>query len=117
MALSPNSRERGNRAVWLDNAYPLFRTPATSTFPVSESHISRNGRLIVGSGPARHRSRRNQNEHVDNRLENNITAYPNATDASECAPRLAQFDSAAALAKLSADWPISRFVEIWNRIP
>jgi hypothetical protein len=49
--------------------------------------------------------------------ENNITAYPNATDATECNPDLAQFDSQAALAKLSADWPMSRFVEIWNSIP
>jgi hypothetical protein len=49
--------------------------------------------------------------------ENNITAYPNATDAIECNPDLVQFDSEAALAKLSADWPMSRFVEIWNSIP
>jgi len=49
--------------------------------------------------------------------ENNITAYPNGTDATECNPDLAQFDSEAALAKLSADWPMSRFVEIWNSIP
>jgi cell division septation protein DedD len=49
--------------------------------------------------------------------ENNITAYPNATDATECNPDLAQFDSEGALAKLSADWPMSRFVEIWNSIP
>jgi Protein of unknown function (DUF3489) len=49
--------------------------------------------------------------------ENNITAYPNAIDATECNPDLAQFDSEAALAKLSADWPMSRFVEIWNSIP
>ncbi len=49
--------------------------------------------------------------------DNNITAFPNATDASECHPGLAQFDSQAALAKLSADWPMSRFVEIWNSIP
>jgi Protein of unknown function (DUF3489) len=47
---------------------------------------------------------------------NNITAYPNATDASECNPDLAQFDSQTALAKLSADWPLSRFVDIWNSI-
>jgi hypothetical protein len=31
--------------------------------------------------------------------------------------KLAQFDSQAALAKLSADWPMSRFIEIWNSIP
>jgi hypothetical protein len=49
--------------------------------------------------------------------DNNITAYPNATDASECNPDLAQFDSETALAKLSAGWPMSRFVEIWNSIP
>jgi Protein of unknown function (DUF3489) len=46
--------------------------------------------------------------------EDNITAY---TDATECNPDLPQFDSQAALAKLSADWPMSRFVEIWNSIP
>jgi len=51
---------------------------------------------------------------IDN--ENNITAYPNATDASERNPDLAQFDSEAALAKLSTDWPMSRFVDIWNGI-
>ena len=49
--------------------------------------------------------------------ENNITAYPNATDATERNPDLAQFDSEAALAKLSAGWSMSRFVEIWNSIP
>jgi Protein of unknown function (DUF3489) len=49
--------------------------------------------------------------------ESNITAYPNATDATECNPDLAKFDSQAGLAKLSADWPMSRFVEIWNSIP
>jgi hypothetical protein len=46
--------------------------------------------------------------------EDNITAY---TDATECDPEHLQFDSQAALAKLSADWPMSRFVEIWNSIP
>lgn len=49
--------------------------------------------------------------------ENNITAYPNATDATECSPDATQFDSQAGLAKLSADWPLTRFVEIWNSIP
>jgi len=39
--------------------------------------------------------------------ENNITAYPNAT---ECNPDLPPFDSQVALAKLSADWPMRRFV-------
>ena len=49
--------------------------------------------------------------------ESNITAYPNQTDATECNPDLSQFDSQAALTKLSADWPMSRLVEIWNSIP
>ena len=49
--------------------------------------------------------------------DNNITAFPNAADASECGPDLTQFDSAGTLAKISADWPMSRFVEIWNSIP
>jgi len=49
--------------------------------------------------------------------ENNISAFPNATDAAECDPDIPRFDSEAALAKLSADWPMSRFVEIWNSIP
>ena len=49
--------------------------------------------------------------------DNNITAFPNAADASECGPDLSQFDSAATLAKISADWPVSRLVEIWNSIP
>ena len=49
--------------------------------------------------------------------ENNITAYPNATDATECNPELEQFDSQATLAKVSADWLMSRFVDIWNSIP
>jgi len=49
--------------------------------------------------------------------ENNISAFPNATDAAECDPDIPQFDSQVTLAKLSADWPMSRFVEIWNSIP
>jgi Protein of unknown function (DUF3489) len=49
--------------------------------------------------------------------DNNITAFPNAADASECGPGLTQFDSAATLCKISADWPLSRLVEIWNSIP
>src|SRR5438045_8192354 len=30
---------------------------------------------------------------------------------------LIRFDSQATLAKVSGDWPLSRFVEIWNSIP
>src|ERR1700738_620480 len=50
--------------------------------------------------------------------DNNITAYASAEEASHGdAAGLIHFDSQAALAKVSADWPMSRFVEIWNGIP
>jgi Protein of unknown function (DUF3489) len=38
---------------------------------------------------------------------------PNQGDAAG----LVHFDSQAILAKVSTDWPMSRFVEIWNGIP
>ena len=49
---------------------------------------------------------------------NNTTAYASAEEASQddlTGP--IQFDSQATLAKVSAEWPISRFIEIWNGIP
>ena len=50
--------------------------------------------------------------------DHNITAYANAAEAKQGdAAGMIQFDSQAALAKLSADWPLSRLVEIWNGIP
>ena len=50
--------------------------------------------------------------------DNNVTAYANAEKASQGdLTGLVLFDSQAALAKVSAEWPISRFVEIWNGIP
>jgi Protein of unknown function (DUF3489) len=50
--------------------------------------------------------------------DNNITAYASAEEANQGdATGLVHFDSQAALAKVSADWPMSRFVEIWNGIP
>ena len=50
--------------------------------------------------------------------DHNITAYANAEEAKQGdAAGVIQFDSQAALVKLSADWPLSRFVEIWNGIP
>jgi Protein of unknown function (DUF3489) len=49
--------------------------------------------------------------------DNNIAAYGSAEQASQGdAAGLVHFDSQPALAKLSADWPLSRFVEIWNSI-
>ena len=49
--------------------------------------------------------------------DNNITAFATAEEASQAGADLTQFDSQAALAKLSADWPLSRFVEIHHSIP
>ena len=50
--------------------------------------------------------------------DHNITAYANAAEARQGdVAGVIQFDSQTALAKLSADWPLSRFVEIWNGIP
>src|ERR1700688_2474409 len=50
--------------------------------------------------------------------DNNITAFPSAAEAAQAGDSTAtNFDSQAALAKVSADWPLNRFVEIWNTIP
>lgn len=50
--------------------------------------------------------------------DNNITAYSNAEEANQSdAAGLVHFESQAALSKISADWPMGRFVEIWNGIP
>jgi hypothetical protein len=50
--------------------------------------------------------------------DNSITAYASAEEANQGeAASLIHFDSQATLAKVSADWPMSRFVEIWNGIP
>jgi Protein of unknown function (DUF3489) len=50
--------------------------------------------------------------------DNNITAYPSAEEARQGdAAGLVHFDSQATLAKVSTDWPLSRFVELWNGIP
>ena len=50
--------------------------------------------------------------------DNNITVFASADEAAQAGDATATtFDSQAALAKLSADWPLSRFVDIWNSIP
>src|SRR5205085_9051539 len=53
-----------------------------------------------------------------NRADQHLPAYANAAEARQGdVAGVIQFDSQAALAKLSADWPLSRLVEIWNGIP
>jgi len=50
--------------------------------------------------------------------DNNITVYTGAEEAAPSGDSTATtFDSQATLAKVSADWPLSRFVDIWNSIP
>jgi Protein of unknown function (DUF3489) len=50
--------------------------------------------------------------------DNNLTAYASAEEANQGdSVGLIHFDSQAALAKISTDWPLSRFVKIWNGIP
>src|SRR5450759_4645724 len=49
--------------------------------------------------------------------DNNITVFASAEEAAQAGDATAiQFDSQAAFARVSADWPLSRFVEIWNSI-
>src|ERR1700730_7800677 len=50
--------------------------------------------------------------------DNNITAYASAEEAAQSGDSTAtSFDSQAALATVSVEWPLSRFVDIWNGIP
>ncbi len=53
---------------------------------------------------------------IDN--ESNVTVYAGTEEAAQAGGSTAtSFDSLAALSKVSADWQMSRFVEIWNSIP
>jgi hypothetical protein len=47
---------------------------------------------------------------------NNITVHGSAKE-TEALPNSERFSNEAALAKLAADWPASRLVEIWNSLP
>jgi hypothetical protein len=47
---------------------------------------------------------------------NNITLHASAQDA-EAVANAERFRNEAGLAKLAADWPTSRLVEIWNSLP
>jgi hypothetical protein len=50
--------------------------------------------------------------------DNNITAFAGAEEAAQAGDATAtRFDSPAALAEASAEWPLSRFVDIWNSVP
>jgi hypothetical protein len=47
---------------------------------------------------------------------NNITVHASAKEADAVA-NSERFSNEAALAKLAADWPAARLIEIWNSLP
>jgi hypothetical protein len=47
---------------------------------------------------------------------NNFTLHTTIQDA-EAVPNAERFRNEAGLAKLAADWPAARLIEIWNRLP
>ncbi len=48
--------------------------------------------------------------------DNNISAFASAEEAAQAGDGT-RFDSQASLSRISAEWPLSRFAEIWNSIP
>ena len=46
--------------------------------------------------------------------QNNITAFATKDEAAGASTTALVFSSQKELAKLAADWPVSRFIEIWN---
>jgi len=52
---------------------------------------------------------------IENETDN-ITAHPTAQEA-EAVPNAERFQNEAGLAKLAADWPAARLVEIYNSLP
>jgi hypothetical protein len=50
--------------------------------------------------------------------DNNITAYDSPVEAAAASDSTTvSFDSQAAFLKATAEWPLSRLVELWNSIP
>src|SRR5260370_19043413 len=49
--------------------------------------------------------------------ENNVTAYTTPDEAAQADASLPRFSSEAELAKLAADWPTDRLIDLWNSIP
>ena len=53
---------------------------------------------------------------IENDETNNITVHGSVKEA-EAVPNSERFGTEAALAKLAANWPAARLVEIWNSLP
>jgi hypothetical protein len=49
--------------------------------------------------------------------DHNITAYDTPEAAAQSDAALPRFSSQAELAQLAAEWPSSRWIEVWNSIP
>src|SRR6266852_1370584 len=49
--------------------------------------------------------------------DNNVTAYTTLDEAAKADASLPRFSSEAELAKLAADWPADRLIDLWNSIP
>jgi hypothetical protein len=49
--------------------------------------------------------------------DHNITAYDSPEAAAHSDAALPRFSSQAELAELAAEWPSSRWIEVWNSIP
>jgi Protein of unknown function (DUF3489) len=49
--------------------------------------------------------------------DHNITVYDTTKAAAKNAAALPRFSSQAELAQLAANWPASRWIEVWNSIP
>jgi hypothetical protein len=66
-------------------------------------------------GRCRARRLKMKNFTIENET-NNITVHSSVKDA-EAVPNSERFSNEAALAKLAANWPAARLVEIWNSLP
>jgi Protein of unknown function (DUF3489) len=49
--------------------------------------------------------------------DNNVTAYTTPDEVAKADASLPRFSSEAELAKLAADWPADRLIDLWNSIP
>ena len=73
---------------------------------------------VITAADAADQKERNHKSTFTIDTDNNITAYASAAEVSrEDAASLVVFDSPATLAKVPSEWPLSRFVELWNGIP
>jgi hypothetical protein len=50
-------------------------------------------------------------------VENNVTAFTTLEEAAQADANLPRFSSQTELTQLTADWPPSRLIDLWNSIP